>query len=133
MLSFKAFLAFAVLATAVTALAIPRAAADVIAPAVTHPTAGTVWHVGALETVTWDTSSVPAWSENTGVLLLGFVEADDPSGNEHLDVDHPLAAGFRLADGAVKVTVPDVVPRDDYVVALIGDSGDVSGMFIIVP
>jgi hypothetical protein len=31
-------------------------------------------------------------------------------------LDHPLATGFRLTDGFVRIQVPDVKPRDTYIV-----------------
>lgn len=65
-------------------------------------------------------------------------------------VEHPLATGFPITSGAVNVTVPDVVDRDDYIVirefsslirwrleihltcdTVFGDSGNTSPKFTI--
>lgn len=70
-------------------------------------------------------------------------------------VAHPLASNFRITDGAVNVTVPDVDARDDYIIvrelpspvvvcscwcaqlmhfslcAVFGDSGNASPKFTI--
>ncbi|KAJ2991574.1 hypothetical protein NUW54_g8154 [Trametes sanguinea] len=56
---------------------------------------------------------------------------NDPSGDEHLDFDHPLAANVPITAGSALVTVPDVTPRDDYVVDLYGNSGNISPKFTI--
>ncbi|EJF63332.1 hypothetical protein DICSQDRAFT_55831 [Dichomitus squalens LYAD-421 SS1] len=125
----KSILALAALATTASAVAL-RAANDVFSPPVTSPTAGEVWTVGSVQTVTWDTSSIPAANQNqTGLILLGFVE--DGSTDEHLDIENPLASNFPIRDGAVNVTVPQVATRDDYIVVLFGDSGNSSPKFTI--
>ena len=49
------------------------------------PKAGDVWTVGSTQTITWDTTTIPAGSEDaTGFILLGYLE--DGSSNEHLDL-----------------------------------------------
>ncbi|RPD62506.1 hypothetical protein L227DRAFT_485377, partial [Lentinus tigrinus ALCF2SS1-6] len=99
-------------------------------PQLTAPVAGDSWPVGSEQTITWDTSDMPSEAEyQTGVLLLGYVE--DGSSDEHLDIKHPLASGFQIKNGAVNVTVPEVDPRSDYIVVLIGDSGNASDKFSI--
>ncbi|KAF8655828.1 hypothetical protein AX16_002913 [Volvariella volvacea WC 439] len=45
--------------------------------------------------------------------------------------DAPLAEGFMLRDGQVEITVPDFPPRDNYIVVLMGDSGNSSPEFRI--
>ncbi|TBU29935.1 hypothetical protein BD311DRAFT_796293 [Dichomitus squalens] len=125
----KSILALAALATTASAVAL-RAADDVFSPSVTSPTAGEVWTVGSVQTVTWDTSNIPAANQNqTGLILLGSVE--DGSTDEHLDIENPLASNFPIRGGAVNVTVPQVATRDDYVVVLFGDSGNASPKFTI--
>ncbi|KAI0250937.1 hypothetical protein BJV78DRAFT_1127119 [Lactifluus subvellereus] len=104
---------------------------DVWVPPITAPQAGTTWTVGHKVTVSWDTSTRPAQVTNpTGTLLLGFL---DPygTGGENLDVGNPLAKGFPLSAGKVDFVVPDVVPKNNYIVALIGDSGNISPEFTI--
>ena len=80
----KIFFALAAVAASASALTVPRAADVVVTPAITSPTAGEIWPVGSTQKVTWDTTTVPAGSNITGVLLLGFVE--DGSSDEHLDI-----------------------------------------------
>ncbi|KAF8488659.1 hypothetical protein F5888DRAFT_1622238 [Russula emetica] len=104
---------------------------DVWAPPVINPTTGTIWKIGSDQTVTWDTSNPPSQVTNPiGTLLLGYLNADG-SGGENLDVDNPLAQNFQLAAGSVTITVPKVEPNDNYIVALIGDSGNISNEFTI--
>ncbi|KAI0349584.1 hypothetical protein OH77DRAFT_1414735 [Trametes cingulata] len=104
---------------------------DVFRPQITEPKEGDVWTVGSVQTITWDTSNIPAANQNqTGLILLGFIE--DGSIDEHLNTTNPLASNFPITAGSVNVNVPDVTPRDDYVVVLFGDSGNTSPKFSIV-
>ncbi|KAH9977576.1 hypothetical protein BJV74DRAFT_860283 [Russula compacta] len=104
---------------------------DVWAPRVITPNDDTVWKVGSTVTATWDISSRPAEVTNPiGTLLLGHINADG-SGGENLDVDHPLAQNFTLAAGQVSFPVPSVSPGSNYIVVLIGDSGNASDEFTI--
>ncbi|KAI0269929.1 hypothetical protein BC834DRAFT_931847 [Gloeopeniophorella convolvens] len=107
--------------------AVPLMQRIVVAPPITSPVASTVWTPGSDELVTWDASTVPAEGNFTGQLVLGFQTED----SENLDLAHPLAEGFSLRDGAVHVTCPDVPTRDNYIVVLIGDSGNASPQFTI--
>ncbi|KAJ7600814.1 hypothetical protein C8J56DRAFT_18758 [Mycena floridula] len=103
----------------------------VIDPPITSPTAKTIWKVGQQETVTWDTSSIPKDPKEVtnpnGTLVLGFLT----STSENLMLATPLAKGFKLTDGNVTITVPSVVTRDNYIVVLMGSSGNASPKFII--
>ncbi|KAI9465059.1 hypothetical protein BJY52DRAFT_761773 [Lactarius psammicola] len=104
---------------------------DVWAPPIINPHKGTIWHIGSTATVSWNTSTRPMQVTNpTGTLLLGYLRSDG-EGGENLDVDHPLAQGFPLNAGKVKFVVPRVKPRHNYIVALIGDSGNISPKFTI--
>ncbi|EPQ54575.1 hypothetical protein GLOTRDRAFT_24481, partial [Gloeophyllum trabeum ATCC 11539] len=103
---------------------------DVYDPRITSPKSSTVWVVGHSVEVTWDTSDKPKHVTNPeGKVVLGYVEDGDPS--EHLDMDHPLADGFDISDGHVKIKVPNVERRNDYIVILFGDSGNRSPAFTI--
>ncbi|KAF9820722.1 hypothetical protein IEO21_01165 [Rhodonia placenta] len=102
---------------------------EVFSPPVTSPDASTTWHIGSIEQVTWDTSSIPkAITNSKGKLVLGYVNNGI---DEHLDLEHPLAAGFDITQGSVQVVVPNVEPANDYIVALFGDSGNRSPAFTI--
>ncbi|KAI0057793.1 hypothetical protein BV25DRAFT_1830707 [Artomyces pyxidatus] len=104
---------------------------DVWAPPVETPAEGDVWVVGTTVTVTWDATNPPKRVSNpTGLLLLGHM---DSQGSENLDIKHPLVTDFPLSDGKVSVVVPDVPHRDNYIVALLGDSGNISPLFTITP
>ncbi|PBK97597.1 hypothetical protein ARMGADRAFT_1009568 [Armillaria gallica] len=110
--------------------ALPLISRDVISPPITSPTAGAVWTVGQTITVTWNTTVIPPASQVTnpiGKIVLGH-QAND---SLNLDLDHPLASNFQLTDGQVDITVPDVEPRDDYIIVLFGDSGNTSPEFTI--
>ncbi|PPQ86314.1 hypothetical protein CVT25_005615 [Psilocybe cyanescens] len=126
---------FTIFTTLVALLALsvnasPLSRRDVIAPRITSPNAQTVWPVGTVQTVTWDTSNFPPDSQITnpiGQVILGF----NSSNSLNLDFNNPLAQGFKLRDGQVKITVPDVTPRSDYLIVLFGDSGNTSPSFAI--
>jgi len=114
--------------TAVMAGPVARAQLDVYDPEITSPIAAQVWAVGSTQLVAWDLTSIPASEYNkTGILLLGHLE----NNSENLDIKHPLATGFSIGAGNVSVTVPVVPNRDNYVVALLGDSGNISPQFTI--
>ncbi|KAJ7147131.1 hypothetical protein C8R43DRAFT_542417 [Mycena crocata] len=99
-------------------------------PSIIKPDASTKWTRGTEANVTWSTSDIPKSITNPkGTILLGRLEAG--SSNEHLDVDHPLADGFDLSDGYSTFTVPIVPPRHNYIVVLMGDSGNHSPIFTI--
>lgn len=102
---------------------------EVYSPPVTSPDASTIWDIGSIEQVTWDTSSIPkAITNSKGKLVLGYVNNGT---DEHLDLDHPLAEGFEITQGFVQVVVPNVKPANDYIVVLFGDSGNRSPAFTI--
>ncbi|KAF8968973.1 hypothetical protein BDZ97DRAFT_1654445 [Flammula alnicola] len=124
--SFTAVLAF----FALVIQASPLSRRDVITPNITSPTADSVWPVGSNQTVTWDTSNFPPVSQITNILgkvILGF----NANNSLNLDFNNPLAQNFNLTDGSVQVTVPNVQPRNDYLIVLFGDSGDTSPAFSI--
>ncbi|KZT11942.1 uncharacterized protein LAESUDRAFT_641819 [Laetiporus sulphureus 93-53] len=103
---------------------------EVYSPAITAPDATTTWHVGSTVEVRWDTSNAPEFARNyTGRLVLGHL---DGGYDEHLNLDNPLADGFNITKGHVKVVVPNVSPADDYIVVLFGDSGNRSPEFTIM-
>ncbi|GBE83128.1 hypothetical protein BKA93DRAFT_822584 [Sparassis latifolia] len=115
----------------VAATALPLAPRDVVAPPITYPVAGTVWTVGATETVTWDTSNLPPVANITninGEVVLGYLTAD----SENLDFQSPLAQNFNITSGSVQIVVPDVPYRTNYILDLMGDSGNISPTFTIV-
>ncbi|KAI0057794.1 hypothetical protein BV25DRAFT_1830710 [Artomyces pyxidatus] len=104
----------------------------VVSPSVTSPVAGAVWNIGTHQTVTWDTSAIPAANvNNTGLILLGYTTANSTS--ENLDINNPLASGFPIGQGSQVVTVPKVAPGTEYFVVLFGDSGNKSPAFKIAP
>ncbi|KAH9480200.1 hypothetical protein JR316_0006798 [Psilocybe cubensis] len=108
-------------------ITIPR---GVYSPNITNPTGRTVWIGGTDVVVTWDHDDMPAKPANPkGTLLLGYL--DDGSEDEHLDVEHPLAADFDLKKGFVTFKCPEVVEREQYIVVLVGNSGNRSPTFKI--
>ncbi|KAL1745295.1 hypothetical protein HDZ31DRAFT_36759 [Schizophyllum fasciatum] len=97
-------------------------------PKITYPVDAIDWQVGEPANVTWDTSDMPPNVTNlNGTILLGHPDEQ----SEHLNSSHPLAQGFSLKDGVVYFVVPEVEERWDYVVALVGDSGNLSPTFHI--
>ncbi|KAI0812588.1 hypothetical protein BC629DRAFT_946967 [Irpex lacteus] len=111
-------------AVAVSAAPVELPTRDVWAPKVLYPHAGTVWTSGQRHNVTWDLSTKPAQiTNNDGAFLLlrtGNIETPVVVGH-----------GFKLTDGRVEITVPDVVTRDDFSLVLFGDSGNWSEQFTI--
>jgi hypothetical protein len=105
---------------------------DVWVPPIEEPTSQTTWYTGTQATVTWDASDPPQQISNPkGTILLGFLLANG-TGGENLDVEHPLAQGFDLIDGEVSFGVPsNIEPGTNYIIALIGDSGNISPQFTI--
>ncbi|KAI6030919.1 hypothetical protein F5J12DRAFT_955231 [Pisolithus orientalis] len=103
----------------------------VFSPTITSPTAGIVWITNTKANVTWLTSNIPAEKQNTtGLLLLGY----EANNSENLDIYHPLASQFPLAQGWVEFTVPsNLTYKNNYIVVLFGDSGNASPQFTITP
>ncbi|KAG6872607.1 hypothetical protein C0995_008352 [Termitomyces sp. Mi166 len=101
-----------------------RAASDIFSPPIISPNASTIWIVGNVEIVTWNTSSAPVNISNRASVVLR------PAGQ--LTPDFVLATDFNLRSGSVNVTVPDTVAPGDYDITLFGDSGNVSPTFEIV-
>jgi hypothetical protein len=121
--AFKLFLAlFFFLFTAVCAA--PIQTRDVFVPQVLYPKSGTWWTVGQRHNVTWDISSPPAQITNpVGKIYLRKGQATL--------LEHTLASDFDITIGRTEITVPDVLPGDDYAVVLFGDSGNFSPVFTI--
>ncbi|KAF8978856.1 hypothetical protein BDQ17DRAFT_1428661 [Cyathus striatus] len=95
-----------------------RSALDIFDPTILTPTASTVWTIGTVQSVTWDTSNAPVNISNGAEVFLRTANL-------------VLAQGFDLRSGSVDITVPDVTPGS-YQIILFGDSGDVSPFFQIV-
>ncbi|KAG2758179.1 hypothetical protein P692DRAFT_20824264 [Suillus brevipes Sb2] len=111
------------------ALSLPLNLRDVVDPPITSPTAGTLWHVGEKQLVTWNTDNLPANMTNpVGMLVLGY----NYNNSENLMLNSPLATNINYTVGQVLITVPNVVTREDYIVVLFGDSGNTSPMFTII-
>ncbi|KAI0267335.1 hypothetical protein BC834DRAFT_1040654 [Gloeopeniophorella convolvens] len=116
---------FAIFAVAFISSAKPvrLAARDVFVPPITSPTSASVWPVGSVQTVTWDTSSAPVQITNPiGHISLGKGE---------LITNITLASCFNILQGKIDITVPDVTPDTDYFIVLFGDSGNFSPDFKI--
>ncbi|KAG9316645.1 hypothetical protein JVU11DRAFT_2699 [Chiua virens] len=98
---------------------------DVWTPPITYPDANTEWVVGETYTVTWDTSNEPTEVTNpTGYIYLRHGDSTE---------SNPIASGFPLTDGSIDVTVPaDTQPDTDWMVVLMGDSGNWSPTFTIL-
>ncbi|KIL66222.1 hypothetical protein M378DRAFT_75513 [Amanita muscaria Koide BX008] len=104
---------------------LPIVIRDVYVPPILTPKAGDVWVIGEKRTVTWDTSNPPQSITNKiGEIYLR--EGDTTF------LDSPLAQGFDILLGTMEVTVPNVTPGNDYMIVLMGDSGNWSPPFSIV-
>jgi len=104
---------------------------DSVSPPIIKPDASSVWPIGSTQEVTWDTSGLPAndsqITNRLGRVLLGR----DTGDSLNLDIDNPLAEGFSIRLGKISVTVPNVPPRSDYLIVLMGNSGNTSPSFAI--
>ncbi|KIM89032.1 hypothetical protein PILCRDRAFT_208739 [Piloderma croceum F 1598] len=98
-------------------------------PNIIRPAQGDDWKVGSWVEVIWDTKSIPDGSNLEGKIVLGHVE--EGSENEHLDIEHSLASSVPISTGSIKVKVPAVEPGKNYIIVLLGDSGNKSGVFSI--
>lgn len=69
--------------------------------------------------------------DSRGMIVLGYLSGKKGDTNEHLDLKHPLASGFKLTKGRQNIVIPNVVQRETYIIVLFGDSGNASPMFTI--
>lgn len=103
-----------------------RSAQDVYVPPITYPTAGVEWVVGEYYNVTWNTTNPPKQITNSkGSVVLA-------KNYSLIGLQHPLASGFNILDGTVRIQVPNVTADNNYQVVLFGDSGNYSPTFSIV-
>ncbi|KAJ7288151.1 hypothetical protein C8J57DRAFT_1279248 [Mycena rebaudengoi] len=108
----------------------PSLPRGVYSPAIIAPDASTKWMRSTKVAVTWSTSDIPKDITNPkGTILIGRLK--DGSSNEHLDLKHPLANGIDIRAGNYTITVPDVAAGSDYIIVLMGDSGNRSQKFSI--
>ncbi|KIY73054.1 hypothetical protein CYLTODRAFT_342821 [Cylindrobasidium torrendii FP15055 ss-10] len=122
-MKFTSFLS-AVSATLGAVSLVSAAALDVYSPKVTSPKLADIWVSGTQADVTWDTSDAPKHITNSkGYVYLRKDGSTDPTA---------LAEGFNITDGSVSVTVPEV-DMGSYQIVLMGDSGNFSPEFTIVP
>lgn len=122
--------AAAVATTFGTASAAQLEARTVYNPEITFPTKGITWHAGHKVNVTWNTSSLPQKEikEMQGTVILGHQKKNEVS--EHLS--KTLAKNFPLSSGNISFTLPaNLTTRHDYIIVLMGDSGNASPPFTI--
>ncbi|KAF8592122.1 hypothetical protein K439DRAFT_386795 [Ramaria rubella] len=103
-----------------------RGALDIFDPPILIPNATTVWTAGQSHNVTWDASNPPKSISNRALIELrtSFV-------NEFNAIT--LAADFSLLAGIQLITLPgNLSTRNDYVIDLFGDSGNISPEFTIL-
>jgi len=121
----KLLFALSAVVGATVAAPAARSVQDVYVPPVTYPTAGVEWVIGQSYNVTWDTTNPPKQITNKqGMVVLA-------KNYSITGLNTPLAAGFSILDGTVRITVPQVEPDTDYQVVLFGDSGNYSPTFTI--
>ncbi|KAJ4472361.1 hypothetical protein C8R41DRAFT_849979 [Lentinula lateritia] len=106
-------------------------------PTITYPIGNDiVWQSGnTVYNMTWETDNIPEDARNnTGVIMLGYLDDNSTSSDEHLDWRKPLACGFPLTDGIAYFTLDpsrNLTTRDSYVLCLLGDSGNISNRLTI--
>ncbi|PFH53284.1 hypothetical protein AMATHDRAFT_1355 [Amanita thiersii Skay4041] len=96
---------------------LPLKERDVVAPPVLSPNETSIWPIGTKQTVVWDTPPI--------------LPPEVISSPTNTRIENPLAQGFNITQGRVQVVVPNVPPRTDYIVVLMGDSGNASPPFAI--
>ncbi|KAJ7589537.1 hypothetical protein C8J56DRAFT_860222 [Mycena floridula] len=125
-MQFKSFVLSALLAVSANAAALSsRAANDVWDPKITSPVTGTVWVIGTRVNVTWSLDDEPANVSNGGKIVLR------KAGKVTTVGDLTPAFNLKAADGFFELTVPVVIPGNDYEIILFGDSGNISEDFTI--
>lgn len=101
-------------------------------PPVLSPSKHTVWHAGRTETVKWevDQDEIPADAKNyKGTIKLGYLPKNGEGG---LNLHWTLASNFPITDESTDVELPaDLETRDDYIIVVMGDSGNRSKKFTI--
>ncbi|KAG0182394.1 hypothetical protein DFQ29_004447 [Apophysomyces sp. BC1021] len=115
------------------------ATAIVWSPEITSPGSGTKWKAGGRYTVRWKkyvgNHSIPsgvkyamAMNLAMGAIKLGYVEHG--SSNEHLQWN--LASNVELNKGFHSIRLPkNLKARKNYIIVLMGDSGNASHQFTI--
>lgn len=107
----------AFISSTVVAYSTPLNPRDVYVPAITYPTAGTVWQSKGKYNVTWDASDAPEFISNKFFIRLN-------AGGRILPI--VLAEDFDPRAGTVEIELPWIVPGDDYGITLFGNSGNQS-------
>lgn len=94
-------------------------------PRITYPDSSAVWTAGRTELVKWDTTGVP--TGYNGSIHLGYLAMQ----SEHI-MPMPLANDLDLSIGRAMVSIPsNLTTRNDYIIILFGDSGNISPDFTI--
>ncbi|KAF8550043.1 hypothetical protein OG21DRAFT_1420305 [Imleria badia] len=102
---------------------------DVWVPTIKIPNRETVWSLKNPPYLVEDTSNHPSEITNSkGQVLL----VHDNRLDYGRPPDHPLAEGFDILDGQVKVHLPASTKPGKYEIVLMGDSGNDSSEFTIV-
>ncbi|KAJ7796178.1 hypothetical protein B0H14DRAFT_3887771 [Mycena olivaceomarginata] len=123
--------------TAVAASPLKPQQLEVIAPRITSPDGKAHWTTGSTQTVTWNTAEIPpAFANYNGTIMLGAITNYTNSNgekvvSENLDWRNPLAKGFPMRAGRHDIVVPDKDDGDNYIIVLLGDSGNCSPQFKI--
>ncbi|KAF9441998.1 hypothetical protein P691DRAFT_779599 [Macrolepiota fuliginosa MF-IS2] len=107
---------------------------DVWAPHILNPSSQSVWFIDQPQEVTWNTTDMPARVSNPNCqVYLGEWDRKEKV-YKKIYYDHPIASSCTLRDGNTTVWVPKeswVKPSNNWVVVLMGDSGDHSSPFTI--
>lgn len=104
---------------------------DVVSPPILKPDASSVWPIGTSQEVVWDITGLPASDEQITNRFGRIILGRDTGDSLNLDIENPLASGFSIRLGRINVTVPNVPPRNDYLIVLMGNSGNTSPSFAI--
>ncbi|TFK24386.1 hypothetical protein FA15DRAFT_592484 [Coprinopsis marcescibilis] len=104
---------------------------DVVVPRIIKPDAGSIWPVGSVQTVVWDITQLPPTDDEITNLQGRVILGRDTGDSLNLDFENPLAQGFHIRLGRINITVPNVPPRPDYLIVLMGNSGNTSPSFAI--
>jgi len=101
-------------------------------PPVTAPVSKQVWYAGREEVVKWkvDQDKIPAAANNFKVTIkLGYLPKNGEGG---YNLKWTLAKDIAITDEEAEVTLPsDLETRHDYIIVVMGDSGNRSKKFTI--
>ncbi|GAA5987284.1 hypothetical protein JCM10908_001892 [Rhodotorula pacifica] len=104
-------------------------------PHFTSPTSSSVFQAGGDIEISWNNTK-PDYADNqlhkSALVILGYLDDNDPSGGYHLDIQHPLGnVSFYAGPGRVSLPLPaNLTTRSTYLLTM-GSTRNISPLFTI--